>query len=83
MFCFELIFNLKVKFNKNIIKLKISYTYDLTNTLQFNLAEMKTQENSNEGMQKIYGFRNKPCNKVNKIKIITSKQLIRRHIIFI
>lgn len=40
-----------------------SYTYDLTNTLQFNLVRMQTRESSDENLQKIYGFRNKPCYK--------------------
>ena len=46
---------------KNYIFIYIhSYTYDLTNTLQHNLADI---EDTNEKSSKYFGFRNKPCTK--------------------
>jgi hypothetical protein len=41
-----------------------SYSYDLTNTLQYNLSEVKQNENTNEtAAVKVIGVKPKPCSK--------------------
>jgi len=39
-----------------------SYTYDLTNTLQYHMMDLK-QMNSSENLEKNYGIKSKPCSK--------------------
>jgi len=41
-----------------------SYTYDLTNTLQYNMMELKQISSTNsENFERIYGVKSKPCSK--------------------